>query len=374
MVSIARKNLFHDRTRLAITLLGITFAVVLMFFDVGAYFGFVNNASVLIDHSPADIWITSENNLNFDSSRPFSETKLNKVKEVDGILWAEKLIMTWGLMKLKNGGTESVQIIGFHPDTGIGGPWKLREGRLRDVKQGNGIIVDESSLRRLGSLRVGDRIEIFQTRVKIVGISQEVKSFTTYPIVFTTQATAKKLSRIIRDDQTTFILAKVAPGHSVERVAEKLRRISGVDVYTRGEFSWKTQRYWIIQTGMGVGFGLTALLGFMVGTIIVGQTIYSSTVEHLREFGTLKAIGATNADLYRIILQQALINACAGYALGVILTTGARSLYEAAGVTMAITPALRVVMFGVTLLMCLGSSLISIRKATRVDPVIVFKA
>lgn len=374
MVSIARKNLFHDRTRLAITLLGITFAVVLMFFDMGAYFGFVNNASVLIDHSPADIWITSENNLNFDSSRPFSEQKLNKVKEVDGILWAEKLIMTWGLMKLKSGGTESVQIIGFDPDTGVGGPWKMREGRVRDVKQGDRIIVDESSLRRLGGLRVGDRVEIFQTRVKVVGISQEVKSFTTYPIIFTTQATAKKLSRIIRDDQTTFILVKVAPDYSPGRVADRLRRISGVDVYTRGEFSWKTQRYWIIQTGMGVGFGLTAFLGFMVGTIIVGQTIYSSTVEHLREFGTLKAIGATNADLYRIILQQALINACAGYALGVILTAGAKGLYEAAGVTMAITPALRVVMFGVTLLMCLGSSVISIRKATRVDPVIVFKA
>lgn len=375
MFFVAWKNLIHDRTRLAITILGVSFAVILIFFDLGAYLGFVTNASNLIDHSEADIWITSQHNINFDSARPLPERKLYKAREVEGVLWAEPVVMTWGLMKLKSGATESVQIIGFDPENGIGGPWRMKEGSLKALKvSSNTIIVDESALRRLGGLELGDKVEIFEHQVEVVGISQEVKSFTTYPIVFTKYENAKKFSRIIKDDQTTFILVKVAPGFSVEKVLKKLQRISGVDVYTKEGFSWKTRRYWIVQTGMGIGFGLTALLGFIVGTIIVGQTVYASTMEHLREFGTLKAIGATNLDLYKIIVHQALINACFGFAFGFGITLGAKGLYEAAGVNMVLPVGLKVFMFFLTILMCLTSSIISIRKATTIDPVIVFRA
>src|SRR3990172_5127400 len=150
MVSVARRNLFHDKTRLAITLVGIMFAVVLMTAQIGAYMAFVGNASQLIDNSPADIWITAKNTVNVDSAKPFSENKINKVRETRGVLWIEKIAQTWGLMKLKSGGTES----------GVGGPWRMKEGNIKDVKVGNSIIIDESSLRRLG-VKLGDKVEIF---------------------------------------------------------------------------------------------------------------------------------------------------------------------------------------------------------------------
>lgn len=374
MVSIARRNLFYDKTRLAITLVGIMFAVVLMTAQIGAYLGFVSNASQIIDHSPADIWITSKNVVNFDSAKPFSENKIDKVREVNGVLWVEKLAQTWGLMKLRNGATESVQIIGFNPETGVGGPWKMKEGNMKDVKVGNSVIVDESSLRRL-KVKPGDKVEIFDRQTEVVGISQGVKSFTTYPIAFTSYKTAKNYSRIMRDDQTTFVLVKLEPGVNVNLVVEKLREtMSGVDVYTKKDFSEKTRRYWRVQTGIGIGIGVTVLLGFIVGTVIVGQTIYSSTMEHLREFGTLKAIGATNMDIYKIIFQQALINACIGYGLGFAFTLLTRSLYERLGVVLVLTPQLIVAMFFITVFMCLLSSFISIQKAAKVDPVIVFRA
>jgi putative ABC transport system permease protein len=131
--------------------------------------------------------------------------------------------------------------------------------------------------------------------------------------------------------------------------------------------------YWSLQTGIGIGIGITVFLGFIVGTIIVGQTIYSSTMEHIREFGTLKAIGATNIDIYKIIFEQALINACLGYALGFIVTLLTKNLYDRLRVNLMLTPGLLIAMFFITLFMCLISSFISIRKAAKVDPVIVFK-
>jgi putative ABC transport system permease protein len=374
MVSVARRNLFHDKTRLTITLVGVIFAVVLMTAQVGGYIGFVENASQIIDHSPADIWITSKNTVNFDSAKPFSENKINKVRELKEVLWVEKIAQTWGLMKLRSGATESVQIIGFNPETGIGGPWKMKEGNIKDVKVGTSIIIDESSQKRLNGLKVGDKVEIFSEQTEIVGISQGVRSFTTYPMAFTSYKTARKLSRIMRDNQTTFLLVKLKPEADARRVVEKLReKLSGVDVYTKEEFSKKTRMYWSLQTGMGVGIGITVFLGFIVGTVIVGQTIYSSTMEHIREFGTLKAIGATNMDIYRIIFEQALINACVGYALGFIFTLLTKNLYERFRVNLVLTPKLVIAMFFITIFMCLISSFISIRKAAKVDPVIVFK-
>jgi len=374
MVSIARRNLFHDKTKLIITIVGVIFAVILMTVQIGVYIGFVSSASQLIDHSPADIWITSKNTVNFDSAKPFSENKINKVRGLKDVLWVEKIAQTWGLLKLRSGATESVQIVGFNPESGIGGPWKMKEGNIKEVKVGNSIILDESSLKKL-NVEVGDKLEIFNTQTEVVGISQGVRSFTTYPIAFTAYNTAKELSRIISEDQTTFILVKLKPGVDAERFVEKLReRVSGVDIYTKEEFSNKTRLYWSLQTGIGIGVGITVFLGFIVGTIIVGQTIYSSTMEHIREFGTLKAIGATNMDIYKIIFEQALINACIGYALGFILTLITKNLYDRFRVDLILTPELIILMFFITVSMCLLSSFISIQKVAKVDPVIVFKA
>ncbi|MGQ0793105.1 MAG: FtsX-like permease family protein [Deltaproteobacteria bacterium] len=375
MVSVARRNLFNDKTRLAITVVGVVFAVVLMTAQIGVYIGFAGSASQIIDKTDADIWITSQKTTNFDSAKPISENKMNPVRELKEVLWVERLAQTWGYIKLESGSTETIQIIGFNAETGIGGPWKMREGNPKDVQVGTSVIIDESSLKRLTGLSLGDSIEVFDTQTKIVGISEGVRSFTTYPIIFTTHKTARGFSRIIGQDETTFILVKLVPGADPEVAAGKLReKITGVDVYTKAEFSNKTRMYWTFRTGMGVGIGITVLLGFIVGTIIVGQTIYTSTSEHLREFGTLKAIGAKNSDIYKIIFQQALMNAVIGYGFGFILTLLTRDLYERFRVNMILTPKLLVAMFFITVAMCLISSFISIRKAAKVDPVIVFKS
>jgi putative ABC transport system permease protein len=377
MFFIAWRNLLKERTRVGLTLVGVTFAVVLMFFDVGAYLGFVSAASVLIDNAKADVWITLENNQNFDSSRPFPERKLWKVRQLRGVASAEPMAKGWGQMKLRSGSTETVMVVGFDPDAGLGLPWKLLEGSVRNLKVDKTIIIDESAVRRLEGLGMDDTVEIAETAVKVVGISQDVKSFTTYPTIFANYETAKRLAGVYRmtgSDQTTFILVNVAPGHSMDEVIERLRTIGGVDVYARDEFSRKTQRYWIVQTGMGVGFGLTALLGFIVGMVIVGQTIYSSTLEHLKEYGTLKAIGATGREIVSLIACQALVYAFIGYLIGIAIGMGARPAYEGLGLKMVTTPGMAMGLLVLTVSMCMGASVASVRKALRVDPAMVFRA
>lgn len=377
MFSIAWKNLLKERTRLGLTLVGVIFAVVLMFFDIAAYLGFVSASSVLIDHAKADVWVTLQNSKNFDSSRPFPERKLWQVKQIRGVESAVPMAKGWSQMKLASGSTETVMVVGFDPDAGLGLPWKLREGNLRDLRVDKRIIIDDSALRKLEGLGIGDETEIADTAVTVAGISEEVRSFTTYPTIFTNYETAKRLASVYRmggTDQTTFILIKVESGHDVGDVIRRVKALGGVDAYPSQAFSQMTRRYWIVQTGMGIGFGVVALLGFFVGMVIVGQTIYSSTIEHLREYGTLKALGATGGEIVALIVYQALVYALVGYAVGVCLALAARPGYESLGLKMVTTPGMGVAMFLVTVAMCVGASIASVRRAIRVDPALVFRA
>ena len=374
MVDIALKNLLHDRTRFFITLVGVTFSVVLVFSQFGIYIGFMRNASIIIDHTAVDIWLTSKNSSNFDFPLPFAERKLNKVRGTPGVGWADRLILTWANMKRADGGSENIELVGFNPETGVGGPWQLMDGSLRDLKAGKAVVVDESAFPKLGQLRIGDHVEINEKRVKVAAISRGARGFTTAPYVFTTYRTAQELDPAWVADRTVFIVARVAPGFTPTEVAQRLREIRDVDVYTKDQYSLKTRLYWTWETGIGVGFALTALMAIVVGMVIVGQTIYTSTVEHLREFGTLKAIGASNWDIYGIILKQALINAGLGYVIGLCIITAVAPLVETTGLVMIIPLWLKVTIFGVTVVMCVGASLISVRKALNVDPMVVFRA
>src|SRR5262252_9156956 len=103
MVDIARKNLLHDKVRFCITVVGVTFSVVLVFSQFGIYLGFMRNASIVIDNTPVDIWLTSKNSSNFDFPLPFAERKLSKVRETLGVVWADTLILTWANMKGMDG-------------------------------------------------------------------------------------------------------------------------------------------------------------------------------------------------------------------------------------------------------------------------------
>jgi putative ABC transport system permease protein len=135
----------------------------------------------------------------------------------------------------------------------------------------------------------------------------------------------------------------------------------------------RTVKYWTIQTGIGMSFFLTAFLGLVIGGAIVGQTIYSNTIQHIKEYGTLKAMGAHNKDIYKAIFTQALINAMVGYALGTAFIGFARPSIEAAGVPLYLSPLIVAIVFVFIGLSCIFSAYFSARKIKTLDPVMVFR-
>jgi putative ABC transport system permease protein len=379
MYWLALKMLFHQKMRLLITLIGITISTVLALVEVAIYLGMMGNATQVIRHTKGDIWVVSKNLQSFDFAMPFPANRTNTVRALPQVEWAEKILLNYGFIKLANGGREQVEFIGYNPDTGVGGPWAMAEGRATGVKGGRYMILDKSSAQRLGTLETGTLWELTFFReysFKLVGLSRGIKSFTTIPLVFVSY---NEMDRLFVDagllNQTSYIVAKLRDPGEQDEVVRALRKVmKDNDVFTKDEFMRKTIIYWTVQTGMGMAFFLTAALAIIIGGTIVGQTIYTSTLEHLRDYGTLKAIGARNQEIDQAIFAQAGLAAVAGYTAGALLVLFMRGGIEHAGVPMYLSPTLFAVLFIVILGMCLASAYFSVAKVRRLDPVSVFKA
>jgi putative ABC transport system permease protein len=373
MPPLAQRNLFHDKVRLAVTLTGIVFSVVLIVVQLGLFIGFTTATSNLIDHSNADLWITSKNVPYVEQGVAFSERKLNQVRAVEGVADAQKIIAHWTQWKRHDGAQESVQIVGLNVDDTLERPWNLVQGRVEDLKYPDAVIMDELYKQKLGVSQIGEVFEIGGHRARIVGFTRGIRSFTTSPYVFTSFKNAQNFTAL-REDQTFFILVKVLPGANLEQVRRSIiDHVKDVDVVTNSEFSHMTTFYWMFTTGAGVAVLIAAVLGLVVGFVVVAQTIYATTVDHIREYGTLKAMGAPNSYVYKVIMKQAAISAVIGYGLGMIVSVFVVHGSQKGGAAILMPPPMAAGMFFVTLAMCVGAALVSINKVTRIDPAMVFK-
>lgn len=375
MSLLARRNLFHDRIRFAVTLTGIVFALVLVMVECGIFLGFATTTSNNIDHSKAELWIVFHGVGYFDTGRMFSERKYYLVLATPGVQRAEKYIQSFGYWKKPDGGLEDVQVIGFHPDDGLAGPWSIAQGDLSAVKLEDGVFIDELYKRKLGVAKAGDSVEIGGHRARIVGFTRGIRSFTTAPFVYTSFKNALNYTGTAsREDQLTYVLVKVAPGFSPIQVQQNLRaRLTDVDVFTREEFSGRTRFYWIFTTGAGLALLTAAVMGLIVGVAVVAQTIYAATMDHIREYGTLKAMGATNGYLYRVLMEQAVWSAVLGYGISLVIAHFVVQNSEKGGALILLPLSMKVGMLFLAVLMCITAALVSINKVTRLDPALVFK-
>ena len=373
MFSLAWKNLIHDRVRLMVTLTGIVFAIVLIVVQFGLFLGFRDTSANVIDHSKADLWIATKGLPHLNGGQPFLESKIYKVLSTPGVLAAKKYIVGFVQWKLPEGGEETAQIVGFDLSSELGGPWSITAGSVADLRSEDTIMIDELYRKKLGVTHLGQTVEIASRRARVVGYTRGIRSFTTAPYVFTSFKNALNYARF-KEDQTGFILVKATPGADVRQIkAELLRRVTDVDIYTTAEFLAKTRNYWLFDTGAGITTLIGAFLGLVVGVVVVAQTIYAATVDHIREFGTLKAMGASNGHIYRVIMNQAVLSAVMGYSVAIVISWAIARSSESGNAAILLPSELAVGMFVVAVLMCAGASILSIRKATTIDPAMVFK-
>ncbi len=373
MPSLAWKNLVHDKVRLGVTLTGIVFALVLVLVQFGLFLGFMDTTANIVASSKADLWITAPGIPHVNGGTPIPESRRYRALAVDGVDKVEKYNIQFVQWKLPTGSQEAVQIVGFDLDTGLGGPWNIVAGSVDDLRGEDTVMVDELYKEKLGVTGLGHVAEIQGKRARVVGFTRAIRSFTTSPYVFTSFKNSLNYARI-QPDETLFMLVRTKPGANIRAVQRALlAQVPGVDVYTNSELQKKTQNYWLFSTGAGITTLMGAALGLMVGMVVVAQTIYASTVDHIREFGTLKAMGAGNSYVYKVIIQQALISAFFGYVFALAAGYFVSKQSESGNAAILLPPEMAWGTLALAAVMCIGASVISIRKATTIDPALVFK-
>jgi putative ABC transport system permease protein len=375
MPNLALRNLWHDKLRSAMTIAGVAFAVTLVFVQVGLFGGLLDNASVTIDHIDADLWVTSRNTPNIDFAHGFPEGLVQRVRSIDGVLRADNLLLQFLNMSLPSGAEEGMQTYGLEDFARWGLPWKLEEGNVADLRRGDFLVLDDSAERRYGPFRVGEYREVMGYRLKIIGRSREALSFTTTPIGFMDYRLVQRLAGGRMDGRSTYILVKAQPGADLQAIrAEIARRLPHNDVYTRDEWAKRSRAYWVASTGIGLNMYLTVFLGCLVGVVVVAQTLYTSTMEHIKEFGTVKAIGGSNRDIYKILGLQASLSAVIGFAVGGAMALLLSPVMARIRLKLILPAELWAAVFVGTLLLCLTASFVSFRKVSRIDPALVFRA
>jgi putative ABC transport system permease protein len=416
MASIARRNLFEDKSRFLVAQAGILFAVSLVTIQLGILKGFTRSTALMVDHTRADLWIASKEMVNLELTSPLPADFLAQADATEGVARAEVLMIRSALWRDEQGNLSSVRIYGFNPDGQLFARFPADPSHIQALKQPYVVLIDKANLKSLDLEKVGDRGRIGQLPAQVVGLVTDTRSIASSPAIFTSLENANAYSnaelnsavtciakpggagldctnqfqtgaklalgpvppprRLNLGDPITYILIQAKPGENLGQLRQRLEsRLPGTRGYTKAEMAQKTRDYWQDRTGVGFILGLGAAVGFIVGMVIVGQILYSSVADHIREFGTLKAMGAANRVIYGVIIEQALWMAVLGYIPSMALCLGLSAwTLSAKGIVILIEPMTAAGVFGLTVVMCVGSALFAVQKVIRVDPAIVFKA
>lgn len=372
---IAYRNLFHDRMSLIVTLVGIVFSVVLVAIEVGLYKGSENKIATVLDKAPADLWIVPFGTKSFDDPSLLIGHEKYAALSTPGVQKAEDMIVSFSSWRKPEGGKKSFILVGLDWANGGTRPWSLDEGAVEDLEAPNAVAVDRSYFKDLGiEGGRGSYAEINNQRIKVTAVTKGIRSFTTLPYVFMPITTARKLVGATAE-QATYVLVTLQKGADLEAVRTSLQnRLQGVEVLTHDEFTRRSINYWMFSTGAGLALITGMVLGAIVGVVIVAQTLYASTKDHLNEFATLRALGASASYIHAVILIQALLSAVLGYAAGMLLAMLAiyRLSVRVPTLTIVMTPKIAAYLFALTVGMCVFAAITAIRKVTRIDPAGVF--
>lgn len=377
MLWVAWKMLVGNRVKYLGIVFGVVFAAVLIAQQASIFCGLMSlTVSQIRDVEGPGIWVMDPNVQYVDDIKPLADTELFRVKSVPGVAWAVPFYKGLGRARLPEGTYEQMIILGLDDATYVGAPQGIFMGSVADLRKPDAVIMDDAGYQRIWpgqAFRLGRTFEMNDRRAVIVGITKASRTFQSFPIVYTRYSQAVAFAPPERK-VLSFVLADAQPGVPATEVCRRIQERTGLQALTREQFLWRTIQYYLEKSGIPINFGITVLLGFLVGTAIAGQTFYLFTVENIRQYGALKAMGASNWTILMMVLGQGMQVGIVGYGLGVGLAClfgwfvkgASRLAFFMPWQVLAITA---VAVFVIVLV----ASLLSIRKVLVIEPAIVFR-
>jgi putative ABC transport system permease protein len=370
---LASRNLFQDRLRFVATIIGIVFSIILVTVQMGLFLGFERMVTTMIDHAPADLWIVPLGTKSFEDPSSLNERDRAQALSVRGVSDAVPVVVGFTAWTVPSGGTTPVFIVGSAVNGAGLNPWNLVKGSLDALSAPHAVAIDQTYLGRLGVTEIGDSTDIRDQEARVAALTNGIRSFTTTPYVFTSLDQAQAYMGT-SPDKVSYILVHTSPDATIDGVRRRLlQSLSKVEVLTPDEFRSRSRAFWLFGTGAGAALFAGALLGAIVGTVVVAQTLYSSTKDHLNEFATLRAIGSSSVYIHKVIICQALLNAVIGFSLAASAGLVIVKMTAETALPIVMTPELTLGLFLLTVVMCVASALGAIVQVIRIDPARVFK-
>ncbi|MFZ4673089.1 MAG: ABC transporter permease [Chlamydiia bacterium] len=383
MYLYALKMLINERAKYIGIVMGLSFASFIIVQQASIFIGLMLRTVGFIHDTPQpDVWVMDEKVQYIDDVKPMTDTSLYRVRGVDGVAWAVPLYKGILKARLKSGNYQNCILIGVDGATLIGSPPVMMEGNIVSLRDPDAIIVDHVGASNKLSLdfplnqkplTIGEVIEINDRRAKVVGICNSSRTFQSQPVIYTTFNRALNFAPNERK-LLSFVLVKAKEGVDPKLLAQTIQKTTGLKAFDAQDFRWLTISYYLKYTGIPINFGISVLLGFIIGTAIAGQTFYNFTLDNLRYFATFRAMGAPLGMVRKMILIQSFWVGAIGWGIG----TGAASISgfftQYSELAFVLTWWLFLASAISVGFICALSSFVSLRKIQTMDASIVFKS
>lgn len=375
---VAWRMLVGDTTKYFGLVFGISFATLLMTQQISIFVGIMKRtASQVLDVRDAPIWIMDAKTRFIDEAPGIPDTDLMRVRSVPQVAWAVKLYKGQVTARLESGDFRAVILFGLDDSTLVGAPSDMLAGSLSDLNQPDAVIIDKAGYEYMWPnqpIQLGREFELNDRRARLVGICKASAPFTTLPVLYSRFSTVRGFVPRQRN-LMNFILAQPREESETPATCSAIADQTGLAAYTRNQFFWKTVGYFLSTTGIPVNFGITIGLGFLVGAAVTAQTFYLFTIENLKQFGALKAMGVTNSRILLMVGLQALLVGFVGYGIGIGLTAGffevTKNITHLAGLYLQPFAAIGV---GIAvLIIILLSAIVASIKVLVLEPAVVFR-
>lgn len=378
MIWIAIRMLTGDAQKFYGLLFGIAFSTLLITQQMTIFVNLVERGASGVYNAPeAEVWVMDPVSRTTDVSYAMPGTALDKVRAVEGVEWAVPHLRAQATVRTKEGDLEGVGVIGVDDATLIGLPARMAKGDKSVLFAPDAVVIDDTGALRFFPPEVnpiGERLELNDQRAVVRGIADAIPSFTSTVVLYTRYSNALNFVPGTRN-RLSFVLVGVADGQTPEAVADRIVAETGLKAKTRSEFARAGVDFIIENTGIPTNFGITVLLGFVVGIAIVGLTFSLFLRDNIKQFGALKAIGVTNAKIVQMVGAQAGMVGLIGYALGVIGTVafikgfGANPFFKGFYIPWQIP----LISFAAVVIILSITGLIAIRSVLKTEPATVFR-
>jgi putative ABC transport system permease protein len=373
MARLGVSMLWHDKLKLAGTLVGVAFAVLMSNFQVSLFMGLLLRNTMYVDRVDGDVWIAPKNTQILegnDGTVPKSVVEV--ARSVRGVAWSAPILMGTAGVKLPTGGQKPLRLVGTQLPTARGGPFHIVAGKTSDLALPDAMFFEDSRRESFGGVNLGSVREVNGHRVQAVGFTSGLIPFGP-PFAFTSFDTAREIMGRA-SDEANYVMVGLAPGSNVGDVVRQLQdTFPDQLVVSRDDLRRRTIIYILRESGIGQSIGMGVLMALLCGFAIVSLTMFSAVVDHVREFGTLKAIGATNMDLAKLLFAQAVTCAVAGATLGEAVVAQLVNGIRGPELPMA----LPIWLMGATvvgmIVICVTASIMALVRVRAIEPAMVFR-